>query len=315
MLMATAACSGAALDAQTDTTPPPARSTGALPGHMYLFWGLAGEIFSRGLDGLAVKIRKHGVGASAHSMLEASAVTETIIRKYRADRAPVMLLGHSSGGDAIIAIANKLKEANVPVALAFGFDPTPIAGAVPSNIELFINLYQATNLIGGGSAEPGPDFRGRLINVDLREHREIIHITLDKSDTIHRLVIDKVVGVAAAAAGRNAAMAMTQAPRKKRERPASAKPAYVLPLTMRYVVPAGEPIVLWDSAIAVTAREEDTLQIIAATHGAPAWAIAQINKLNVDNPPSPGQRLLIPRSIYSASATLPRMNGLTGAAR
>jgi hypothetical protein len=313
MLMAVAACSGAVLDAQIDAAPPKTRSAGALPGHMYLFWGLAGEIFSRGLDGLAVRIQKHGVGASAHSMLEMNAVTETIIRKYRADRAPVMLLGHSSGGDAIIAIANKLKEANVPVALAFGFDPTPIAGAVPSNIELFINLYQATNLIGGGLAEAGANFRGRLINVDLREHREIIHITLDKSDTIHALVVDKVVGVAAAAAGRQGeALALAEKSRKKRAAP---KSAYVLPLAMRYVVPAGEPIILWDSAIAVTVQEGDTLQTIAAQHGAPAWAIAQINKLDVDNPPSSGQRLLIPRSIYSASATLPRMNGLTGAAR
>ena len=63
-----------------------------------------------------------------------------------------MLLGHSSGGDVVIAIAERLKAANVPVALILGFDPTPIAGRIPSNVEMFINLYQATNLIGGGSA-------------------------------------------------------------------------------------------------------------------------------------------------------------------
>jgi thioesterase domain-containing protein len=46
-----------------------------------------------------------------------------------------MLLGHSSGADYAIAIAERLKEAGVPVALAFGFDPTRIAGAVPGNVE------------------------------------------------------------------------------------------------------------------------------------------------------------------------------------
>ena len=177
---------------------------GKLPGHVYLMWGLAGEIFSRGLDGLAAKIEKAGVAASVHSMVEIGSITDTIIRNYKRDpsSAPVMLLGHSSGGDVVIAIAERLKAVNIPVALILGFDPTPIAGRIPSNVEMFINLYQATNLIGGASAVPATDFRGRLINVDLREHREIVHITLDKSDVIHALVIDKVVGVAAAAAQR-----------------------------------------------------------------------------------------------------------------
>jgi len=70
-----------------------------------------------------------------------------------------MLLGHSSGADYIIAIAERLKEAGVPVALAFGFDPTRIADAVPANVDLFINLYQGANIIGGGEVQPGPDFR------------------------------------------------------------------------------------------------------------------------------------------------------------
>ncbi|MBZ0140451.1 MAG: hypothetical protein K8H87_11860, partial [Pseudorhodoplanes sp.] len=210
LAIALAGCNGAAPETYSVA---PARPTEALPGHVYLFWGLAGEIFSRGLDGLAAKVRNRGVGASVHSMVEAGAVAERIARRYRDDpaSAPVMLLGHSSGGDAIIAIARKLKDANVPVALAFGFDPTPVAGAVPSNIELFINLYQATNLIGGGAAVAGPDFRGRLINIDLRERREIVHITLDKNGAIHDLVIDKVVGVAAAAHARQQALARAEA--------------------------------------------------------------------------------------------------------
>src|SRR5690606_27324707 len=126
----------------------------------------------------------------------------------------------------------------------------------------------------------------------------------DKSDAIHALVIDKVIGVATAAAARQGeAMALAETRRRKGRRvePPS-KPAYVVPLTMRYVVPAQEPIVIWDSAVVVTAQPGDTVQDIAQKNTAPAWAIAQINRLNADNPPSPGQRILIPRSIYSAAA-------------
>ena len=131
---------------------------------------------------------------------------------------------------------------------------------------MFINLYQATNIIGGGSAAGASDFRGRMVNVDLREHREIVHITLDKSDVIHALVVDKVVGVASAAAQRQAALAMAAAPQPKKPQAkgkpqsASPPPAYVLPLTMKYVVPAKEPIALFDSAISVTAKPDDTLE-------------------------------------------------------
>ncbi len=303
LAIALAGCNGAAPETYS-AMPAPARPTEALPGHIYLFWGLAGEIFSRGLDGLAAKIRNRGVGASVHSMVEAGAVAERIARRYRDDpaSAPVMLLGHSSGGDAIIAIARKLKDANVPVALAFGFDPTPVAGAVPSNIELFINLYQATNLIGGGAAVAGPDFRGRLINVDLRERREIVHITLDKNDAIHDLVIDKVVGVAAAAHARQQVPARSEAPPRK-PRPARrppAEPAEILPLTLRYVVPPDATIVVWDSAYALLAKPGDTTGQVAAAHGVPAWAVAQLNGLNADRPPRPGQTLVIPRVAYSA---------------
>ena len=301
---------GSSLDPLDGSAPTAGNGgNGRLPGHVYLMWGLAGEIFSRGLDGLAAKIERAGVAASVHSMVETASITETIIRNYRRDpsSAPVMLLGHSSGGDAVIAIAERLKAANVPVGLIFGFDPTPIAGRIPSNVEMFVNLYQATNIIGGGSAAGASDFRGRMVNVDLREHREIVHITLDKSDVIHALVVDKVVGVAAAAAAqRQAALAIAPAPpprkpQAKANKPQSPPPpVYVLPLTMRYVVPAKEPIALYDSAISMTVTPDDTLESVAARMNAPAWIIAQVNKITDDAPMRPGQALLIPQIAYSA---------------
>ena len=116
-----------------------------------------------------------------------------------------MLIGHSTGGDLIIAAAEKLKQANVPVALAFGFDPTRIADDVPSNVDVFINLYQRTNPIGGGRATPGPGFRGRLINVDLREHSEIVHINLDKTAAVQDAVVAKIVALATLASRPKAA--------------------------------------------------------------------------------------------------------------
>ena len=58
---------------------------------------------------------------------------------------------------------------------------------------------------------------------------------------------------------------------------------------MKYVVPAKEPIALFDSAISVTAKPDDTLEAIAARTNAPAWIIAQVNKITDDAPLRPGQ--------------------------
>jgi hypothetical protein len=96
-----------------------------LPGHVYLLRGLT-TVYSFGIDQLAAKINHRGVTATVYGLSETSSLANDIIRKYKAgkDRDPIMLLGHSSGADYAIAIAERLKEAGVQVALAFGLDPT-----------------------------------------------------------------------------------------------------------------------------------------------------------------------------------------------
>lgn len=265
-----------------------------LPGHVYLLRGLT-TIYSFGIDQLAAKINHRGVTATVYGLSETGSIASDIIRKYKAgeDRGPIMLLGHSSGADYAIAIAQKLKEDGVPVALAFGFDPTRIAAAVPANVELFINLYQGGNIIGGGEVQPGPEFRGRLIDIDLREHTEIVHITLDKTPAVQDAVADKITAVAAYAARHP----KEPSPR----RPATAD---LRPLLLKYTVPGSAPIVLWDDAVQVKVKPGETLDSVASTYRAPSWAIAQINKLDTDRPLEPGRTLIIPRSVY-ANVTLP----------
>jgi hypothetical protein len=284
----------------------PAAAERPLPGRVYLLRGLIGDVFSLGMDDLAAKIQKRGVKASVHGVSAARFLADDIAKSYRADPAiaPIVLIGHSTGGDEIIAMAQRLKAANVPVALAFGFDPTPVSGDIPANVDLFINLYQATNLIGGGRATPGPGFRGRLVNVDLRKRYEIVHITLDKSPVIHALVAEKIVGLAErVAAEREALVAASAKPSRKPAQRAAPPPEEVRPLVMKYVVPSDQRIELWDSAVTLTVEGGETLQAVAARAGAPAWAIAQINNLDEEAPLPPGRKLLIPR--HSSTLSMP----------
>jgi thioesterase domain-containing protein len=302
-----AGCSGSfgpALSYSASARAPAER----LPGRVYLLRGLIGDVFSLGMDELAEKIERRGVRASVHGVSAVVTLADSIVAEYRANpraTAPIVLVGHSTGGDAIIAIAHKLKAADVPVAIAFGFDPTPVAARVPGNVDLFINLYQGTNLIGGGTAKPDRDFRGRLVNVDLRERREIVHITLDKSDAIHDLVVRKIVNAAQQAQAQNHPVReASSAPRDRRRKAAQPAPAYVTPLAMRYVVPQSQTIELWDSAVRAKAEPGETLAALAQRNGAPAWAVAQVNKLDTDAPLREGQELLIPRNRLSSPADI-----------
>jgi hypothetical protein len=286
-LVMLAGCSGAVID--TVSPSAPRAPAGSVPGHVYLLRGLVGEVFSTGFYDLAERIRESGVEASVHSMYAPGNLAGEIIAKHRRAPEPVVLIGHSSGADAAISIAQRLRTANIPVALMFGFDPTPIAGRVPDNVGVFINLYQKTNLIGGGEAVGASNFRGRIVNVDLRERREIIHITLDKSPVLHALVAAKIVAILRP-------RAQTPPPARGRVAKGAAPVVTVTPLSMRYVVPPGVPIVLWDSAIRGTVGPDETLDAFAARIGAPAWAIASINTVSAENPPAPGAALLVPRS-------------------
>jgi hypothetical protein len=295
-----------ALNFAATAEAPPER----LPGRAYLLRGLIGDIYSRGMDELAHKIEQRGVKASVHGVSAVVYLSNRIIREYRADpaaTAPIILVGHSTGADAIIAIAERLKAAEVPVALAFGFDPTRIASRIPSNVDLFINLYQGYNIIGGGTVRAASDFRGRLINVDLRERREIIHITLDKNDAIHDLIVRKVGAVAEGARAERArakglagtlpdAHSSARARNKDGAVSRQARPAEVTPLSIRYVVPPGTTIELWDSAVRMKPEPAETLDAFAQRTGAPAWAIAQINGLDPDRPALDGHALLVPRN-------------------
>ncbi len=296
---------------------PPAEK---LPGRAYLLRGLIGDIYSLGMDELAEKIEQRGVKASVYGVSAIAYLANRIIRDYRADPAgmtPIILVGHSTGGDAIISIAERLKAADIPVALAVGFDPTRIASRVPSNVDLFINLFQGTNIIGGGAVHPGADFSGRIINVDLRERREIIHITLDKNDAIHDLILRKIGTLAEHARDvRNAAAAPApdaHSSAKSRHKPLPPQalpkePAYVSPLVIRYVMPPKQTIELWDSAINVKADANESVDQLAQRTGAPAWAISQINKLDAEQPLREGQRLLIPRNRLGSPSEIPSAN-------
>jgi hypothetical protein len=249
-------------------------------GRAYLFRGVAGLIYSTGMDRLADRINHAGLPASVDTYLVWRGVAAEAIREYRRNPFPIILIGHSMGGDAAVAFAETLHNADIPVSLLVTYDPSRIADAVPPNVDRYINIYQSWNVMGGGDVVGGRGFHGHYASINLADHGEIIHINIEKAEAIQEQLVAKIVQ-------------LTRTP--------TAGQGEVVPI--RYAVPARAPIELWDSGVPVKAQAGDTLQGLATTYRVPIWALAQINRMPERATFTGGERIIVPRNLSPAGAT------------
>jgi pimeloyl-ACP methyl ester carboxylesterase len=172
--------------------------TNAIPGetalshpHVYLMRGLM-NIFSLGMDQLAVLIQRRGIAASVYNHSVEASVVEDIVARYRAgDHGPIILIGHSLGADAVMVMAQQLDSQGVPVALVVPFDGTASYTA-SKNVACVLNMTQRYYAY----MRPGPGFRGNLRNVDLSKDASIDHFTIDKSPRLQAVALNSVLQAA-----------------------------------------------------------------------------------------------------------------------
>jgi hypothetical protein len=263
--------------------PPPAVEPIKIEPHgrAYLFRGVAGLIYSRGMDRLAERINGAGVPAMVTTYMLWRGVADQAIRDYRRDPQPVIIIGHSMGGDSAVAFAETLNAVDIPVSLLVTYDPTRISDNVPPNVERYINLFQSHNVMGGGDVVQGRGFHGHYASYNLWEHRELVHINIEKAERLHEQLVTKVAQLA-------------QTPAKEE--------GEALPL--RFVVPPSASIELWDSGMPVFAHAGDTLQTIAATYQVPQWSLEEINRVTDHTPLTEGQRIVVPRHLVPMSTAV-----------
>jgi hypothetical protein len=245
-----------------------AQAQQAVRGRAYLFYGLIPQI-DWGMDELAQRINRSGIAAGNYSHASWRSVADQAISDYHRDPKPIAVVGHSIGGDSAIEFAAALGAAHVPVSLLITYDPTRGAGGVTANVHRYINLYQSSNILGGGDIAPGSGFHGHYASYNLKDRTEIIHVNLDKFSRIQELLAAKVRSMGAGGEGE------------------------AVPL--RIVFAATGPIELWDSGLAISAHAGDTLQSLAAAYHVPGWAVAQINRKSEGAALSEGERIVVPR--------------------
>jgi hypothetical protein len=250
-------------------------------GRAYLFRGFIG-VLDWGMDELAQRINRTGVTTTVNSYLVWRGVADQAITDYRGDPEPIAIIGHSLGGDAAVAFAERLAAVGIPVSLLVTYDPTRFASNVPPNVERYINLYRSHSVLGSGDVVQGRDFHGHYASFDLKDRPGIYHTNMEKVGDIQDQLVSKIAALAAT--------------------PANAE-GEAAPL--RVDIPPTASIELWDSGLPVSARAGDTLQTLAATYHVPLWALTQVNNLSEGAVLTKGERIIVPRYLIPMAAPSP----------
>ncbi|MDA9545469.1 MULTISPECIES: LysM peptidoglycan-binding domain-containing protein [unclassified Bradyrhizobium] len=254
--------------------PPPPPFEPLPPPKIYLFRGAMGPIFSTGMDRLEEKLTKAGFSANVYEFTICRWIGDRAISSYKESPAPIVLMGHSMGGLCSIVISEMAAKENIPISLVIAIDPAQATGDVPLNVERFINIFLSDSVLGGGDVVAVPGFRGHYASYDLKRNARVTHINIEKSDDIHRQIVEMV----------------TQLPRIPPQTQADAVP-------LRYLVPADTLVELWDSGVRVPVRRGDTMESIAAANRVPLWTLAQSNSLPENAQLTPGQTIIVPRHL------------------
>jgi len=106
--------------------------------HLYVLLGLGNN--SPGLSEFGSKIGRRGIPTTVANNGDWPALAQDAIQRYKNGRLrSIMIVGHSLGGDAAVAMAAELGRAGVPVQLVATLDP--VGGSeVSSNVRRSVNI-------------------------------------------------------------------------------------------------------------------------------------------------------------------------------
>jgi hypothetical protein len=183
------------------------------------------------------------------------------------------------GGRCALEFAEKLQTENIPVSLIVTIDPAHLMPKLPMNVERYMNIFLASDVLGGGDVKPEKDFQGHYASFDLSKLKGVVHINIDKMDIIHAQLLSKILQIP--------------------ETPAKLEGESV---PIRYVVPPDGPVELWDSGMPALVRAGDTLETIAANYRLPLWALTQINQIPEGAALVANQRVIVPRNLTPLAA-------------
>lgn len=156
---------------------------------VYLLRGFL-NVFSLGLDELSAKVERRGIRSEVYNHTSWSRLATEIAAEYKSGQTrPIILVGHSAGGSAVVSLVEALGQAGVPVALAVVLDNS--ASTISAGRANILNLYAST-----GALSAGRGFHGRITNMDLAKQMPVGHLTIDKTEAVHNMILQRIAQVA-----------------------------------------------------------------------------------------------------------------------
>lgn len=153
------------------------------------------NVWSKGMDQMTSKLRARGVNAKSISNGQWSGIAQDIIRRSKRNAVsyPIIIAGHSTGGQEAPQFANTLAKAGVPVALVIGVDPG--FGAPPpfTNGSARVVNYWIKGSARGKPYRATNGFHGQITNVDIRSFSHADHVQIEKDPAVQSRIIGLVL--------------------------------------------------------------------------------------------------------------------------
>lgn len=161
-------------------------------GEVYLLRGLA-NVFSRGMDAMGAKMVRAGLDARVYNHSSWRTLADNIIVRSKKKKVsyPIVIMGHSLGGNASTQMAKYLGDNNIKVKYVVTFDPT-VTTYVGKNINRVVNFY-LPNDSNSNVVKKATGFRGALKNINVRGVRGLKHTTIEKDSNFHNQVINRTL--------------------------------------------------------------------------------------------------------------------------
>lgn len=174
-------------------------STQFVDGEVYTMRGGLGGIFSKGMNRLEdLLYNDYKIHSLSTVWFRANALSASIIKQYRSHvlREPIILVGHSLGGNDQIKVARDLYRAHIPVALLISIDPvSPLT--VPPNVLHVVNIYKPSHLpLFSGLMVKAMDPEKTLVeNINVYDIKgiDVNHFNITGNAEIQKIMLDKIL--------------------------------------------------------------------------------------------------------------------------
>ncbi|MFK5977278.1 MAG: hypothetical protein QM488_00130 [Rhizobiaceae bacterium] len=164
-------------------------------GEIHLFRGLA-NVFSDGINVIGERMQRNGMDAKVYNHSHWRSVTDDIIARSKrlgGVSYPIVIMGHSLGGNASVQMAKYLGDRGIKVAKVIAFDPT-ITTYVGANIGDVRNYYipkrDNENVV---RKETG--YTGRLENIDMTVREGVDHFNIEKQIDIQTKIVKETLAL------------------------------------------------------------------------------------------------------------------------